>query len=56
MQAHLETAGATLGASDLAPFYGRKNVLGLAEMMNVPGFLFGDPGVRAKVEDAVFIS
>ncbi len=50
---HLETAGATLGAEDLAPFYGRKNVLGLAEMMNVPGFLFGDPGVRAKIEDAV---
>ena len=50
---HLETAGAALGAHDLAPFYGRKNVLGLAEMMNVPGFLFGDPGVRAKVEDAV---
>ncbi len=49
---HLETAGATLGAHDLAAFYGRKNVLGLAEMMNVPGFLFGDPGVRAKVEDA----
>lgn len=49
---HLETAGATLGAEDLAPFYGRKGVLGLAEMMNVPGFLFGDPGVRAKVDDA----
>lgn len=50
---HLETAGATLSASDLAAFYGRKNVLGLAELMNVPGFLFGDPGVRGKVEDAV---
>jgi len=49
---HLETAGATLGPADLARFYGRKNVLGLAEMMNVPGFLFGDPNVRAKVEDA----
>ncbi len=49
---HLETAGAALGAEELAAFYGRKNVLGLAEMMNVPGFLFGDPGVRAKVEDA----
>ena len=48
----LETAGADLGPADLARFYGRKNVLGLAEMMNVPGFLFGDPGVRAKVEDA----
>jgi adenine deaminase len=49
---HLETAGAVLSASDLAPLYGLPNVLGLAEMMNVPGFLFGDPGVVAKVEDA----
>lgn len=49
---HLETAGAALSAADLAGFYGREGVLGLAEMMNVPGFLFGDPGVRAKVDDA----
>ncbi len=49
---HLETAGATLSAEDLAPLYALPNVLGLAEMMNVPGFLFGDPGVVAKVEDA----
>jgi adenine deaminase len=49
---HLETAGATLSAGDLAPLYGLPGVLGLAEMMNVPGFLFGDPGVAAKVEDA----
>ncbi len=49
---HLETAGAVLSASDLAPLYDLENVLGLAEMMNVPGFLFGDPGVASKVEDA----
>jgi adenine deaminase len=49
---HLETSGAVLSASDLAPLYGLPNVLGLAEMMNVPGFLSGDPGVVAKVEDA----
>jgi adenine deaminase len=49
---HLETAGANLAAADLAPLYGLPNVLGLAELMNVPGFLFGDPGVVAKVEDA----
>ncbi len=49
---HLETAGAVMGAEDLAPLYELHGVLGLAEMMNVPGFLFGDPGVRAKVEDA----
>ena len=49
---HLETAGATLSAADLAPLYDLPNVLGLAELMNVPGFLFGDPAVVAKVEDA----
>ncbi|MFI5182527.1 MAG: adenine deaminase [Thermoanaerobaculia bacterium] len=49
---HLETSGATLGAPDLEPLFGLPRVLGLAEMMNVPGFLFGDPGVRAKVEAA----
>jgi adenine deaminase len=49
---HLETAGAALSAEDLAPLYALPGVLGLAEMMNVPGFLFGDPVVRAKVEDA----
>ncbi|HUM01525.1 MAG TPA: adenine deaminase [Thermoanaerobaculia bacterium] len=49
---HLETAGAALGPSDLEPLYGLPRVLGLAEMMNVPGFLFGDPFVRGKVEGA----
>jgi len=49
---HLETAGAALGPSDLETLYGLPRVLGLAEMMNVPGFLFGDPGVRGKVESA----
>jgi adenine deaminase len=49
---HLETAGAALGPEDLEPLYGLPRVLGLAEMMNVPGFLSGDPGVRGKVEGA----
>src|ERR1039457_6753203 len=49
---HLETAGAVLSASDLGPLYDLPNVLGLAEMMNVPGFLFADPGVARKIEDA----
>ena len=48
----LETAGASLSASDLAPFYGRPGDLGLAEEMNVPGIHQGDASVRAKVEDA----
>ena len=49
---HLETAGAVLSASDLDPLYDLPNVLGLAEMMNVPGFLSGEPGVARKIEDA----
>ena len=49
---HLETAGAVLSASDLDPLYDLPNVLGLAEMMNVPGFLAGEPGVVRKIEDA----
>jgi adenine deaminase len=48
----LETAGAALGPADLEPLYGLPRVLGLAEMMNVPGYLFGDPGVRGKVDGA----
>jgi len=49
---HLETAGAALSNDDLRPLYDAPHVIGLAEMMNVPGFLFGDPIVRAKVEEA----
>ncbi len=49
---HLETAGARLESPEIESFFGRPNVLGLAELMNVPGFLFGDPGVRSKVEAA----
>src|SRR6185369_502532 len=37
----LETAGAILTNEDLSPLYGLPNVIGLAEMMNVPGFLGG---------------
>lgn len=45
----LETSGARLEAADLAPFMGRPQVLGLAEVMNVPGVLAGDPGVLDKL-------
>lgn len=44
-----ETAGAELSAADLAPYRGRSGVPGLAEMMNVPGVLCGDPGVLEKL-------
>jgi adenine deaminase len=44
-----ETGGATLDAAALRPFIGREGVLGLAEMMNVPGVLAGDPGIGDKL-------
>lgn len=44
-----DTGGATLDATDLFPFIGRDGVLGLGEMMNVPGVLDGDPGICAKL-------
>ena len=47
---HLETAGASLSADDLALFAREPWALGLGEVMNVPGVLFGDPGVLAKLK------
>jgi adenine deaminase len=44
-----EMGGATLGAADLRPFMQREGVLGLAEMMNVPGVLSGDPDIGQKL-------
>lgn len=46
----METAGARLEIDDLRPFIGHPKVIGLAEMMNYPGVLFGDPGILAKLE------
>lgn len=46
----LETSGATLTAADLLEFRGHPKVLGLAEMMNYPGLLNGDPDVHAKLD------
>ncbi|MBT8507776.1 adenosine deaminase [Methanomicrobiaceae archaeon CYW5] len=46
----LETAGAELNADELASFVGEEGVLGLAEMMNVPGVLAGDEEVWKKLD------
>lgn len=46
----LEEAGAALSADDLAPFLTHPRVLGLAEMMDVPGVLSQDPAVLAKLQ------
>ena len=44
-----DTAGASLYASDLAPFLREDRVLGLGEVMNYPGVLTGDPRVMDKL-------
>lgn len=45
----LEDSGARLTAADLFPLLDEPRVLGLAEVMNVPGVLNGDPEVCAKL-------
>jgi adenine deaminase len=45
----LETSGARLTAADLVAFLDHPKVLGLAEMMNVPGVLAGDDAVLDKL-------
>ena len=46
----METAGAQLEAQDLVPLMDHPKVIGLAEFMNYPGVLYGDPGCLAKLE------
>ncbi len=46
---HLETSGGTLAADDLAPLFDDDRVVALAEMMNFPGVVHGDPEVLRKV-------
>ncbi len=44
-----ETSGARLEIADLEKFRKHPHVIGLAEMMNFPGVLVGDPGIIAKL-------
>jgi len=44
-----ETSGARLKIDDLLPFAGHEKVIGLAEVMNFPGVLNGDPDIIAKL-------
>jgi len=46
----LETSGARLRAADLLPFIKHRRVLGLAEVMNYPGVLHGEPDVLQKLK------
>ena len=45
----METSGARLDADDLATLLAEGSVHGLAELMNFPGVVNGDPGVLAKI-------
>jgi adenine deaminase len=45
----LETSGARLNAVDLLPYLDSPWVLGIAEMMNYPGVVHGDPDVLDKL-------
>ncbi len=47
---HMGTAGAELSADMIAPLRREPRVVGLAEMMNFPGLVLGDPDVLAKLE------
>lgn len=48
----METSGARLGADDLLPFLKKNRVVALAEMMNYPGVIHGDPEVLKKINQA----
>ena len=45
-----ETSGAIITSSDIDKFKNNKGVLGLGEVMNYPGVIFGDPEVHKKIE------
>lgn len=48
-----ETSGATLGAKEVTQLLQRNDIYGLAEVMNVPGVLNGDPELKAKLNAAI---
>jgi adenine deaminase len=45
-----ETSGASIGLEELEELLKSEDIYGLAEMMNVPGVLFNDPLVKAKLQ------
>jgi adenine deaminase len=46
---HLETSGSVIGLEELKQLLDLTNCLGLGEMMNYPGVIFGDQAVLAKI-------
>jgi adenine deaminase len=49
---HLETSGVDFDAASVSRLMKCSGVIGLGEMMNYPGVLFGDDGVLNKIEAA----
>jgi adenine deaminase len=49
---HMETSGAEIKAQDIKKILKMKNVIGLGEMMNFPGVIFGDKQVLGKITAA----
>jgi adenine deaminase len=47
---HLATAGARMDAADVETLLHHPRVIGLAEVMNVPGVVLGDRNVYAKID------
>lgn len=47
-----DESGARLEAEELESFYGHRRVLGLAEVMNYPGVIAGDPLLMKKIRAA----
>lgn len=45
----METSGARLEAVDLIPLMSHDRIVALAEMMNYPGVIHGDPDVHSKI-------
>ncbi len=50
---HWEHAGAAIGPAEVRELLNRSRVLGLAEVMDIPAVLNGEPNVLAKVEAAL---
>lgn len=46
---HLETSGAEITADNIRAVLKWKNTLGLGEVMNFPGVIYGDSGVQQKI-------
>lgn len=49
---HLETSGAVIGAAEIKKILRYRNCIGLGEVMNYPGVLYGDSAVLAKIATA----